>query len=269
LPNLIFGTHTVQRRLTEQRTHHVTTRTKNDARLKGILFDAAGDPMVPTHATKQGVRYRYYVSQPYLRGLATPSMRAIVRVPAPDIEAVVSKALREYLAGSNTAAAQASSADQLSIRAMVARIEVRNSHLALWLMHPGQEGADETTAPPAPIEENSALLIPWTKPPAKRFKEILLPASTARSRARPMKAERRTALIKSIARGRAWLDEIVSGTASIEGIAARQKCSVRQVNMTISMAFIGRLPRGIGVATLRDAPAEWSLQFERLGLAQP
>ena len=43
---------------------------------------------------------------------------------------------------------------------------------------------------------------------------------------------------KSQARGRAWLDEIVSGTANIEGIAARQKCSVRQVNMTISMAFI-------------------------------
>src|SRR5262249_8727095 len=99
------------------------------------------------------------------------------------------------------------------------------------------------------------------------------PASSlesARSRPRPMKAERRTALIKSIARGRAWLDEIVSGTASIEAIAARQKCSVRHVNMTISMAFIapalvkaaveGRLPRGIGIATLRDAPAEWSLQ---------
>src|SRR5262244_264073 len=269
----------VQRRLTEQRTHHVTTRTKNEAPLKGILFDAAGDPMVPTHATKQGVRYRYYVSQPYLRGLATPPIGAIVRVPAPDIEAVVSKALKEYLARSDTAAAQASSADQPNIRAMVARIEVRNSHLAVWLMHTSAEGADESTGPPAPIEENSALLIPWTKPPAKRFKEILLPASSARSRARPMKAERRTALIKSIARGRAWLHEIVSGTASIEGIAVRQKCSVRQVNMTISMAFIapalvkaaveGRLPRGIGVATLRDAPAEWSLQFERLGLAQP
>ena len=65
--------------------------------------------------------------------------------------------------------------------------------------------------------------------------------------------------------------------ATVEDIAARHKCSVRHVNMTISMAFIapglvkaavkGRLPRGIGVATLRDAPAEWSLQFERLGLA--
>src|SRR5262249_15272315 len=155
---------------------------------------------------------------------------------APDIEAVVSKALREYLARSNTAAAKPSSADQPSIRAMVARIEVRNSHLALWLMHPGQEGAGETTDPPAPIEENAALLSPWTKPPAKRFKEILLPASTARSRARPMKAERRTALIKSIARGRAWLDDIVCRTASIEAIAARQKSSVRHVHVTIPIA---------------------------------
>ena len=51
---------------------------------------------------------------------------------------------------------------------------------------------------------------------------------------------------------------------------------VRQVNMTISLAFLapdlvkaaveGRLPRGIGVERLRDAPAEWSRQFEELGL---
>jgi hypothetical protein len=42
--------------------------------------------------------------------------------------------------------------------------------------------------------------------------------------------------------------------------------------MTISLAFTAptlvkaaierRLPRGIGVAALRDAPAEWSLQFD-------
>ena len=85
-------------------------------------------------------------------------------------------------------------------------------------------------------------------------------------------------MLKSIARGRAWLDEIVSGNVSVEEIAARQKCSIRHVNMTISMAFIapglvkaaveGRLPRGIGVVRLREAPAEWSLQYERLGLAE-
>src|SRR5258707_5137508 len=69
----------------------------------------------------------------------------------------------------------------------------------------------------------------------------------------------------------------VSGSATnIEQIATRQKCSVRQVNMTISLAFLapdlvkaaveGRLPRGIGVERLRDAPAEWGRQFETLGL---
>ena len=31
-------------------------------------------------------------------------------------------------------------------------------------------------------------------------------------------------------------------------------------------AVEGRLPRGIGVERLRDAPAEWSRQFEALGL---
>jgi hypothetical protein len=49
--------------------------------------------------------------------------------------------------------------------------------------------------------------------------------------------------------------------------------------MTISLAFLapslvkaaveGRLPRGVGVASLRELPSEWSRQYERLGLAQP
>jgi site-specific DNA recombinase len=47
--------------------------------------------------------------------------------------------------------------------------------------------------------------------------------------------------------------------------------------MTISLAFLapnlvqaaveGRLPRGIGVARLRDAPAEWCRQYAMLGLS--
>jgi len=88
----------------------------------------------------------------------------------------------------------------------------------------------------------------------------------------------RVTLVASIARGRRWLDEIVAGTVkSVEQIAARDKCSIRQVNMTISLAFLapklvqaaveGRLPRGIGVTRLRDAPAEWSRQYAMLGLS--
>jgi hypothetical protein len=119
----------------------------------------------------------------------------------------------------------------------------------------------------------------WCKPPSKLPREILLPPSVARSDVRPIKIERRVALLRSIARGRAWLEAVVAGDTAIKDIAARHKCSRRHVNMTISMAFIapslvkaaveGRLPRGIGIANLRDAPAEWSRQYERLGLSQP
>jgi site-specific DNA recombinase len=265
----------VQTRLTEQRSHHVTTRTRNGAVLRGLLFDSAGNPMVPTHATKDGVRYRYYVSQPYLRGHAKPPAGAIIRVPATEIEMTVAKVIQQQRR--NTTPNQKSTTDRTDLLADLARIEVRKDELAVWLKASGEKQWEGDADQAAAVDRTPALLIPWSKPPPKRFKEILLPAAIKRHRVRPIKVERRAALLKSIARGRAWLDGIVCGTTTVEQIAARHKCSVRHINMTISMAFIapalvkaaieGRLPRGIGVAALRDAPAEWSLQFERLGLA--
>jgi hypothetical protein len=85
-------------------------------------------------------------------------------------------------------------------------------------------------------------------------------------------------LVTAIARGRHWLEALITGAATdAEQIAASEKCTVRQVNMTISLAFLsptlvkvaidGRLPRGVGIARLRDAPAEWSRQHTMLGFA--
>jgi hypothetical protein len=76
---------------------------------------------------------------------------------------------------------------------------------------------------------------------------------------------------------RRWLDEIISDpSANVETIAARESCSIRKVNMTISLAFLaphlvkaaieGRLPHGMGVVRLCDLPAEWSRQSQMLGL---
>jgi site-specific DNA recombinase len=83
--------------------------------------------------------------------------------------------------------------------------------------------------------------------------------------------------VSAIAKGRQWLDDVVNGrVTTVQEICIRKKCSVRQVNMTISLAFLapnlvkaaveGRLPRGISVERLRDPPAEWSQQYEALGL---
>jgi hypothetical protein len=126
-------------------------------------------------------------------------------------------------------------------------------------------------------QDASTLYVAWHKTPATRRREMLLPASLPPQQARSIRSESRATLIASIARGRRWLHELVeNASANVESIAKREGCSVRQVNMTISLAFLapalvkaaieGRLPRGIGVTRLRDAPVEWSRQTTMLGL---
>ena len=56
--------------LSAHQCHKILTRQKSNHLLKDLLFDDAGHRMIATHATKAGVRYRYYVSQPGLHGEA-------------------------------------------------------------------------------------------------------------------------------------------------------------------------------------------------------
>jgi len=93
--------------------------------------------------------------------------------------------------------------------------------------------AETDAAGPFDRESGPPVLIPWRKPPSKKLREILLPPSVARQDVRPIKVERRAALLRSIARGSAWLEAAASSVANVEDIAARLKCSVRHVNMTI------------------------------------
>jgi site-specific DNA recombinase len=272
----------VQARLTAQWSHRTTTRSKARSLLAGLLFDDAGHPMIGTHATKNRVRYRYYVSQPNMRGAANGSPGSVTRVPAAEVESVVREALMKHLAEQTPAPKQQCQFDYSSVAAHVTRIEVRPRDLMLRFKSTNPDALDvgegNQAGSKAKNDEGRVLLIPWVKPPSRKAREILLPASVARHQVRPIKAVRKTALIRSIARGRQWVDDLVSGrAANVAEIAARNKCGIRHVNLTISMAFLapalveaavqGRLPRGIGVASLRDAPAEWSRQFKRVGLA--
>jgi len=160
-----------------------------------------------------------------------------------------------------------------AIAELIHRIDVQKDRLAIRLRSPGTTKLADDIA----LTDDRLLSIPWQKPPSKRFRQILLPHGSSRKEVRPERPERRLRLVSAIARGRRWLDEIVSGSVTCaEQIALRERCSIRHVNMTISLAFLapklvraaveGRLPRGINIERLRDAPAEWSQQFEALGL---
>jgi len=93
----------VQTALTENRIER-TTRSKAIAPslLAGLVFDASGERMSPTHAvkTRRGVggaaapkqastRYRYYVSQSLIKRGRPQASETACRVPAADLESIV------------------------------------------------------------------------------------------------------------------------------------------------------------------------------------
>jgi hypothetical protein len=85
----------VQSILTENRADRMLgTADKQVSLLSGILFDARGERMSPTHATKNNTRYRYYVSRPLLAGTIKHSGQ---RIPASNLEALVTGRIFNWL----------------------------------------------------------------------------------------------------------------------------------------------------------------------------
>ena len=65
--------------------------------LAGLIFDADGERLSPTHAVKNGKRYRYYVSATLITG-KSDEQRKGRRIPAGDIEGLVLDRLRQLFA---------------------------------------------------------------------------------------------------------------------------------------------------------------------------
>jgi DNA invertase Pin-like site-specific DNA recombinase len=253
----------VQIRLNEQINNHKASRSKSEALLMGRIFDEHGHRMTPSHARKRGIKYRYYISSTLLQG--QPEQAGIIsRVPADEIESLVAKSVRDHLGNPKT-----ETEDKALIHDHVVRVEVRPERLAIELSNTKN-----------PKRKPSRIEVPWRKTASTRRREILLPTSPAPEAARPIRSENRALLVASIARGRHWLNELINDPgANIESIAGREGCSVRKVNMTISLAFLapdlvraaiaGTLPHGLGVARLCELPSEWSRQYSVLGLRTP
>src|SRR5215207_5778217 len=73
--------------------HPKRVRLRAGALLLGRIFDDRGHRMTPTHSNKGGARYRYYTSCVLAQGRRGEA-GSVPRVPAPEIEALVLKALR-------------------------------------------------------------------------------------------------------------------------------------------------------------------------------
>ena len=231
----------------------------------GRIYDDRGHRMTPSHVRKRGIKYRYYISSALLQGRAKQA-GTVSRISAHEIEALILKSVRDHLDEPTTEIE-----DAVLIHDHVVRVEVQPDRLVIRLAK--SKGADRKRK-----RSRDVIKVPWHKTPSTRRREILQPESGSPQDARPIRSENRALLVASIARGRRWLDELLANpTANTESIAIREGCSVRKVNMTVSLAFLapdlvkaaidGRLPYGMGVVRLSDMPAEWSRQRQMLGLA--
>ena len=198
----------------------------------------------------------------------TAQLGSVSRVPAPEIEQAVVSALRKHLADDQPRGEindEQVRFDRTTLATLISRIEVQRNQLVI------------SVKPTNDTIEPEVLSIPWQKPPSKRARKILLPHGMPRDNLRPERTERRARLVCAIARGRRWLIEIIAGSVTDAGqLAKRERCTLRQVNLTLSLAFLapqlvkaaveGRLPRGINIDRLRNSHPEWGRQFEELGL---
>ena len=88
---------TVQAILSENRVDRALgVAGREGSLLTGILLDAQGGRMSPTHANKKGTRYRYYISRSLLDGSAKAKAQG-QRIPAVALESLVVRRVRGWL----------------------------------------------------------------------------------------------------------------------------------------------------------------------------
>jgi hypothetical protein len=253
----------VQAMLSDNLNNHQAKRAASNALLLGKLFDDAGNRMTPSYSCKKGVRHRYYVSRALLAG-QKDAAGSDPRVPAAQIETLVVDAARSNMIGKSCAGTESDARETLRA---VRRIEISEGALSIEMA--GTENDD-----------GAMLEIPWKPRPGRPKREVLEPASGIVGDERPIRSEVRSSLLRAIALGRLWLQEIVTGKVKdTDEIADRENRSKRSVHMTMSLAFLapdiieaavgGRLPRRIGITRLTDLPTSWRKQREMLGLRQP
>jgi site-specific DNA recombinase len=240
----------VQGMLTANRNGARVRRAASGALLMGRIFDDRGNRMTPSTAKKGSVRYRYYVSSVLAQGRKGEA-GAIARVSASKMEAIVVDALR----GAYPEGAGLNQRELVEARAE--RVIVRAGSI---LIHPSTEASER-------IE------IAWLPPAQRGRREIL--GATGNSHDRGIKSEARTVLLRSVALGRRWLDQILAGT-SVHEIAAREGCTNQHVANAIPLAFLApevvraiidaRLPRGISARRIAQPELEWVRQWEMLGI---
>jgi site-specific DNA recombinase len=285
----------VQRQLAGQTQKRKAPSEDAHSFLAGKLFDDRGHRMGPSHAAKGGRRWRYYISRAVLKGRKQDA-GSVTRVPAAEIEARVSIAVRALLSAPQRSTDRAgrpvdhpiSSASSTTIDRPAVASERRPDNVgiddnvrdAIERVTIGNGQIEIRLSEAVASDEDRVVTIPWTPASPYRRREIVQGAGEPSSAIRPMRVRARAVFVEALGNAHRWLDELTHDAGqSIERLAGREGKTERSIRMTVSLAFVappivvaaieGRLPRGFGVKRLMDLPMVWSGQWAALGLTAP
>ena len=287
----------VQQRLNENASRGRGTSNRSiSSPLAGKLFDADGQPLYVQGATKGRRRYRYYVSKCLVNGSARDHEKGW-RLSAPELERAVAIAARHLLSdrAGLLETLEKSGIDSPDVRATL--------ESASNLLRQSQNEADAGACLVESIERaelhDDGISVTLRIDVACARAGVRISSILNLSRFVPLRMKRRgvetriiltkgedlarkvdPALLKAVARSRAWFEELASGRVrSLTDIARREKIAPRYVERLSHLSFVapriveaicqGRQPADLSAETLLnriDVPLEWSAQINALGI---
>src|SRR4051794_17269046 len=279
--------------------HRRRAKAAEPSLLAGLLGDARGARLTPSHAVKKGRRYRYYVSAALITDAGTD--REGWRLAAREIEEAVIRILADALtspaslverfgaagmpsdqvrkllsrAARMAAALGGSPGDRAElVRELVDKIIVDEKTIIIKLRRGLLLGGDVASSA-SQAASDSAVELTAAAAFTRRGAEtkLVLPGLAPQEHS----ARCDPALIKTIARGRAWFEELVSGRArSLQELAKRDGISRRYIRRLVGLAFLspqlveailqGRQPVALTATRLTelDLPLDWTEQQKLL-----
>ncbi|MDX1485587.1 MAG: recombinase family protein [Alphaproteobacteria bacterium] len=281
------------------------TNASDPSPLAGKLFDDLGNAFTPSHATKRGRRYRYYIERrPEITDNNSVSARP-KRIAANEIEKLLLDALNRFLktparlidalgeiilsaaktksiasAGKRLAAKldhQNPKDTYATLRSLISRVIISDKDVGVSLNNSGLSGLlDLPGIETDQLDEPITLTIPARlKPRGVELKFVMIDPGHRQS------AKPDPILIKAIVQANDWLEQLMSGkAATLRELADRDELPERYLRRLLELAFLapditesilnGHQPEDLTLKHLTchiKLPLAWDRQRMLLGFA--
>ena len=280
--------------------HRRRTKAAEASLLAGLLVDAHGERLTPSHAVKKGRRYRYYVSTALISEAGQDHTQSW-RLAAQEIEDCVISILvdaltspprllerlsrpgmpgdqiRRLLGRAARLAALLRSAPQERakiVQELVDQVIVDDKRIMIKMRRVALLGVEASlcaTEEPGGSTIELTATVDFKRRGAQT--KLVLPGLASQNHA----SKCDPALIKAIARGRAWFEELATGRArSLQDLAKRDGITQRYIRRLVDLAFLspqlvdvilqGRQPVVLTATRLTelDLPLDWAEQHRLL-----